>query len=158
MKVMKKIFVAILMFCMVMSFCACGNSNSDANNENKDNVGSENNNNNDNEGNENDDSQNENEDDDSQNEDDGNIVYQVMVVDEDGNPISGVMVQVCDEGNCYAPSFTNDEGIAEFRLAESSEYKTKIVTNPTGYEAVETDYVHFEDGSTTVTLTVKAVE
>lgn len=149
MKALKKIFVAILMLCMVMSFCACGGSDNGTDNENKENVGSENK---DNEGTEN------NDDSQEENEDDGKVLYTVTVVDEEGNPIAGAMVQVCDEGNCYAPTTTNDEGVAEFRLAESDEYKAKLLTNPEGYEAVDTDYVHFDEGSTEVTLTVKPVE
>ena len=89
---------------------------------------------------------------------DGKIVYKVTVVDEGGNPVANAMVQVCDDATCFAPAPTNADGVAEFRLAEMDGYKTKLVTNPAGYEAVETDYVSFESGKTEVTLTVKAVK
>lgn len=145
----KRLLTLILMMCMVFAFCACGNNNTT--NGDNDNVNNEQNDNND------DAQNNENEDDNSDETEDGKVTYTVTVTDEDGNPIAGAMVQVCDEGNCFAPVVTDDNGVATFSLVESSEYKTKLLTNPEGYEAVDTDYVHFEDG-TEVTLTVKPVE
>ena len=141
--------MAVLMLCMVFAFCACGNNagennQQNVNNENKEDENNNENNNNEDEGN-------------NEEENDGKVVYTVIVTDEDGNPIAGAMVQVCNEGNCFAPVTTNEEGVAEFRLEESDEYKAKLMTNPAGYEAVETDYVHF-DGETELTLTVKPVE
>ena len=139
--------MAVLMLCMVFAFAACGNKGGDANDDNKPNVENEENNN----------ENNENENEGNEDVEDGKISYFVTVTDEDGNPIAGAMVQVCNEGNCFAPVTTNEEGVAEFRLEESDEYKAKLMTNPAGYEAVETDYVHF-DGETELTLTVKPVE
>ena len=146
----KRLLMAVLMLCMVFAFAACGNNNAG----NTDNEGTNN------EQNANDDANNDanqdNNDDASDDANDGKITYTVIVVDEDGNPIAGAMVQVCDEGNCFAPTTTNAEGVAEFRLEQTNEYKTKLLTNPEGYEAVDTDYVHFDD-KTEVTLTVKPV-
>ena len=143
----KRIVSTILMLAMALSLCACGGGNTD-NSENKNTentpVSTQ-------------DTQKESESETTP-VDDGKIVYKVTVVDEGGNPVANAMVQVCDDATCFAPAATNAEGVAEFRLVEMDGYKTKLVTNPAGYEAVETDYVSFESGKTEVTLTVKAVK
>ena len=148
----KRLLMAILMLCMVFAFAACGNN---AGENNQQNVNNENNENKEDENN----NENSNNEDEGNNEEenDGKVVYTVIVTDEDGNPIAGAMVQVCNEGNCFAPVATNEEGVAEFRLEESDEYKAKLMMNPAGYEAVDTDYVHF-DGETELTLKVTPVE
>ncbi len=145
----KRFLMAVLMLCMVFAFCACGNNagennQQNVNNENKEDENNNENNNNEDEGN-------------NEEENDGKVVYTVIVTDEDGNPIAGAKVQVCTEKGCLAPVTTNEEGVAEFRLEESDEYKAILFENPAGYEAVETDYVHF-DGETEITLTVTPVE
>ena len=144
----KRIVSTILMLAMALSLCACGGGNTDKNTEDKNTentpVSTQ-------------DTQKESESE-STVVDDGKIVYKVTVVDEGGNPVANAMVQVCDDATCFAPAPTNAEGVAEFRLVEMDGYKTKLVTNPAGYEAVETDYVSFESGKTEVTLTVKAVK
>lgn len=145
----KRILTLVLMMCMVFTFVACGDNNTT--NGDNDNVNNEQNENEDEADN------NENEENNSDEAEDGKVTYTVTVTDEDGNPISGAMVQVCDAGNCYAPAKTDENGVVTFSLTESDEYKTKLLANPEGYEAVETDYVYFE-GETEVTLTVKAVE
>ena len=149
----KRLLVALLMLCLAFAFSACGNDAKD----NNQNVNNENNENKDENNNENNDENNNEDEGNNEEVNDGKVVYTVVVTDEDGNPIAGAMVQVCNEGNCFAPVTTNEEGVAEFRLEESDEYKAKLLTNPAGYEAVETDYVHF-DGETEITLTVTPVE
>ena len=145
----KRIVTTILALAMALSLCACGGGNNDAdkNTENKNTENSQ----------MAEDTQKESESETTPVED-GKIVYKVTVVDEGGNPVANAMVQVCDDATCFAPAPTNADGVAEFQLAEADGYKTKLVTNPAGYEAVETDYVYFESGKTEATLTVKAVE
>ena len=49
--------------------------------------------------------------------------YKVKVVDDQGNPVSGVLVQICKEGStCFTPSRTNDEGFATWSLEEAGDY------------------------------------
>ena len=86
--------------------------------------------------------------------DDGKVTYTVTVVDDSGKPLSGVAVQLCDEFCVFAS--TNGDGIAEFRLAPGA-YHASVMALPEGYahvgEQVEFD---FAEGSTELTITLKA--
>lgn len=82
----------------------------------------------------------------------GMVTYTVTVVDEEGNPIAGAMVQLCLDA-CI-PGVTNEAGVAEFTLAEA-DYKVSFLTVPAGYTA-EAENFYFENGSTEITLTLKA--
>ncbi len=87
-------------------------------------------------------------------EDNGMVVYTVKVVDEAGNPIANVRLQLCME-SCY-PSRTGEDGVAKFTIPEG-EYKASL-TLPDGYDyTTEEQEFHFEDGSTDMTITLKAV-
>lgn len=81
-------------------------------------------------------------------------VYKVTVVDEEGNPVSGVMVQICFE-TCL-PAMTNEEGVAEYRVDEA-DYKVSFLMIPDGYAEDLNEY-HFDEGAYELTLTLKAAE
>lgn len=81
-------------------------------------------------------------------------VYKVKVQDEAGNPVAGVMVQICFE-TCL-PAMTNAEGVAEYHVDEA-EYKVSFLMVPDGYAEDLTQY-YFEDGAYEMTLTLKAAE
>ena len=134
----KKLVTTILMLCMAFSLVACGNgSDKDTQKENTENS-----------------QQDENEE--SESEETG-IVYTIKVVDEDNNPIGGMMVQLCKD-TCM-PKLTNAEGVAEFSVAEKSDdYKAGITNLPDGYIYDGDEYVYFEDGATEVTLVIKAAK
>lgn len=71
--------------------------------------------------------------------------YTVTVTDAEGNPISGVMVQLCLDA-CY-PGVTDADGRAEFPLPEA-DYKVSLLTVPEGYTySADTQEFHFEPGS-----------
>lgn len=80
--------------------------------------------------------------------------YTVTVVDEAGNPVPGAIVQMCLEA--CVPAVTNENGVAEFFLAEN-DYKVSFVNIPTGYELAgeETEF-YFADGENEMTITLKA--
>lgn len=82
-------------------------------------------------------------------EDDGKLTYTVTVLDENNEPISDVMVQLCKDSNCI-PGMTDAAGVAQFQLAED-DYHGSVMTMPDGYDyAVQPDengYFYFEDGS-----------
>lgn len=86
--------------------------------------------------------------------------YVVTVVDQDGNPVAGATVLLCDDNMCYAPVTTNENGVAEFSQKNIAGAKSKIAAAPAGYtvdanpnEDAE-HYVHYEEGTNTMTLTV----
>ena len=55
--------------------------------------------------------------------DDGKKEYKITVTDANGNPLEGVMVQICKEGStCFTPTRTNDKGVATWRLDEAGDY------------------------------------
>lgn len=88
--------------------------------------------------------------------DDGKVTYQVTVVDANNAPIAGALVQMCKE-TCY-PGSTGADGTVEFALAEDT-YKVSFLTLPAGYaySTDETEF-YFADGSTELTITLKAAE
>lgn len=80
--------------------------------------------------------------------------YTVKVVDENGNPIAGAMVQLCKDA--CVPGQTDDQGVAKFNLPEDT-YKVSFLMLPAGYDYVdETQEFYFEDGSMELTITLKA--
>ena len=81
-------------------------------------------------------------------------VYKVTVLDEEGNPISGVMVQICFE-TCL-PAMTDENGVAEYHVDEA-DYKVSFLMVPDGYANDQEQY-YFEKGAYEMTLTLKAAE
>ena len=85
---------------------------------------------------------------------DTKVVYSVKVVDEEGNIMPSVMVQICKDA-CI-PGKTNDQGVAEFNVEEDSEYKASVLQMPEGYElAGDEENFYFESGSKELTITLK---
>lgn len=85
---------------------------------------------------------------------DTKVVYSIKVVDEEGNVIPSVMVQICKDA--CVPGKTNDQGVAEFNVDEDPEYKASIMQMPEGYELVgDEENFYFESGSKEVTITLK---
>ena len=49
--------------------------------------------------------------------------YKITVTDSEGNPVSGVLVQICKEGStCFTPARTNEQGVATWKLDEATDY------------------------------------
>ena len=85
---------------------------------------------------------------------DGKVLYRVAVVDQDGSPISGAMVQLCLD--VCLPGATNASGVAEFKVTEA-DYKVSLMMMPAGYTyATEEQEFHFAAGATELTITLKA--
>ncbi len=87
-----------------------------------------------------------------------NPVYTVKIVDEGGNPISGVMVQICQGETCLPGPVSDENGTVTFQVAEA-DYKVSFLGGvPVGYDYTteETEF-YFEDGSYEVTIVLKAV-
>ena len=138
---MKKILAGILLSCMVLSLAACG-AGSDKNSQDSQKPQN---------------SQAENSQKDTEEQKEDKAVYKVTVVDEEGNPMSGVMVQICKD-SCI-PKLTNASGVAEFEVADEEGYKVSFSSIPDGYESAseETEF-YFEDDKMEMTLTLKKAQ
>ena len=83
--------------------------------------------------------------------------FVVTVVDNEGNVVSGVMVQICKD-SCL-PAMTNAEGQAVFNAEITDGYKLSVMSCPAGYTYEGDAEVYLESGSTEYTLTLtKAAE
>ena len=85
----------------------------------------------------------------------------INVVDEAGNPIAGVKLQVC-HNVCISPMDTNAEGKLVVGISSDSQIKVSVVSVPEGYAVPETIgeyqgvpiHAYFEDGAFEVTITI----
>lgn len=85
---------------------------------------------------------------------DGKVSYTVYVVDEDGNGIPNVPVQLCLT-SCY-PGKTDENGKAVFSLVEG-DYHAQIMKMPEGYiHSGEATEFYFESGKTEMTIVLKS--
>lgn len=135
MKNLKKLLTLTMILCLILGLCACGNNAAgettgstqepSTDGQNIPNVSV----------------------------DDGKAAYTVKVIDENGDPLSGVMVQICKD-TCL-PGSTNDEGVATFNVLEEDGYKVSFMVMPAGYTA-DAEEFYFEAGSTEMTITLKA--
>lgn len=122
-----KLVSTILLICMAFSLAACGNG-SDNKKDNTENTKQD------------------------ETEETG-VVYTIKVVDEENNPIGGMMVQLCKD--TYMPELTNAQGIAEFKVPElSDDYRATITSLPDGYCYEGERFVYFEKGSTEVVIVI----
>lgn len=87
---------------------------------------------------------------------DGKVTYTVTVVDENGNPVSGAMVQLCKD-TCL-PGMTGSDGVVEYTVAQDS-YKVSFLSMPAGYTySGDAQEFYFADGETALAITLKAAE
>ena len=88
---------------------------------------------------------------------DDKVTYKVKVVDANGQPMSSAMVQICKDA--CVPGVTNDEGVAEFAVAEDSGYKASMLQLPEGYKVQgDEENFYFEDGCYELTITLEAIQ
>lgn len=85
--------------------------------------------------------------------DDGKVTYTIHVQDENGAPLSGVMVQICKDA-CL-PGMTDAEGNAVFTVAED-DYKASFLSLPASYDYTTEETEFYFDGATEITLVLKA--
>ena len=81
------------------------------------------------------------------------VVYRVVVLTEEGEPLKGAMVQLCTD--VCIPGVTDEEGKAEFSVSEDN-YKVSFAVLPKGYAyADDVREYYFAEGSTELTLYLK---
>ena len=138
---MKKIFVLMLSICLLLCLCACGQDQNptettapskatdptDNNTEATDAT-----------------------------VDDGKVTYTVTVTDEQGNPLTSAMLQLCKD--VCIPAVVDANGVATWTVAEDA-YKVSFLNLPGGYTytAEETEF-YFADGETAMTIVLKAAQ
>ncbi len=132
MKNLKKVLAVLLALGMLFCFCACGgNDDGKTTTTTTENSQTEDNNAVENKG------------------------FKVTVVDEGGNAVSGVMVQLCKDA--CVPAKTDDNGVATFSIEVTDGYKLSVMSCPEGYEYTGEAEIYLEDGATEYTLEVEAV-
>ncbi len=78
--------------------------------------------------------------------------FKVTVVDQGGNPVSGVMIQICKD-TCI-PAKTDENGMATFNIEITAEHKLSVLSCPAGYEYGGEAEVYLDDGITEYTVEV----
>lgn len=134
MKLTRKLSAALLALLVALSLCACG-GNSETTNDEPDTTESSV-------------AQDSSENESSQEEE--TSTFEVKVVDDMGNPVEGVMLQICKD-SCI-PAKTDANGVATFNLEITDGYKLSVLSCPTGYEYRGEAEVYLEDGSTEYTV------
>lgn len=76
--------------------------------------------------------------------DDGMGRYVMTVTDEDGQPVAGVMLQICDEGTCMVAA-TDEAGMVT-HIANRYPYEIHVLKAPEGYEGVSDVFTFPEEG------------
>lgn len=81
--------------------------------------------------------------------------FVIKVVDQDGNLISGVKVQMCDSaGSCRMPRTTGEDGTVSYPYEEGDFHAQLTAGAPDGYTVDDpAEYYDFVDGVATITLT-----
>ncbi len=85
--------------------------------------------------------------------------YFITVVDTEGQPVTGALLQMCklgDDGACTPAATTTDaEGKVSFALAVDS-YKVSFIILPPTYTYVDEEQnFYFDDGASELTIIVK---
>ena len=68
-----------------------------------------------------------------------NNEYRVIVYDTEGNPVKGVVVQLCDESTCSFQK-TKADGIATFQVEAPKVYDVHVAKVPEGYQSGDEAY------------------
>lgn len=80
--------------------------------------------------------------------------FQVKVVDQNGNPVSGTMIQICKD-TCI-PKMSDENGVATFNIEITDGYKLSVLTCPAGYTYTGEAEVYLESGSTEITVQLQS--
>ena len=76
--------------------------------------------------------------------------FEVKVVDASGNPVEGVMLQICKD-SCI-PAKTDANGIAKFNIEITDGHKLQVLSCPAGYQYTGEAEVYLEAGSSEYTV------
>ena len=87
---------------------------------------------------------------------DGMSDYSLSFVDEDGEPVEGVIANVCDDSAC-TPMTSGADGLIEFTYP-SFAYHIQVIKVPDGYEYDTSEETYLDEAGDAVTFTLKAAE
>ncbi len=136
---MKNIFAVLLLLTLVLSLCACGGQKQDPETTTAPEITTE-------------------PETTAEDVDDGMVDYKVTVVDEGGNPVPNIMLQLCKD-TCM-PAMADANGVAVFHCVEDPEYHVSVMEGmmPEGYDYTteETEF-YFAEGEKEMTIVLKAV-
>ena len=76
----------------------------------------------------------------------------IKITDENGSPVTGVMITFCDEESCEMLT-TDDDGVVKAER-EPKAYEVHVVSVPEGYEAPE-DAFSLDENNRSVTIVLK---
>ncbi len=79
--------------------------------------------------------------------------FEVKVVDGNGAPVQGVMIQICKD--ICIPKVTDADGVALFDLEIEDGHKLSVLSCPTGYTYTGEAEIYLESGSTSYTVEVQ---
>ena len=81
------------------------------------------------------------------------VTYTVTVKDQNGDPVVGAAVQMCDDKGCKMPAATDANGVVTFTY-DPSNYHITIVECPDGYTVDATQEFYFEGDSTELVVEI----
>lgn len=81
------------------------------------------------------------------------VTYTVTVKDQNGDPVEGAAVQMCDDKGCKMPAATNAEGVVTFTY-DPSNYHITIVECPEGYTCDPAQEFYFEGEATELVVEI----
>ncbi|MBO5767183.1 MAG: hypothetical protein J6Q72_02980 [Clostridia bacterium] len=143
---MKRIIAAILLVSALFALCACGEGSDgsavESSNAEVSQTASE--------------AQSKAESNEESSKDIAEAQFKVKVVDQDGNAVSGVMVQLCKD-TCM-PAMTNADGVASFNAEITDGHKLSVLSCPAGYTYEGEAEIYLESAITEYTLTLKKGE
>lgn len=128
---MKKIIAILLAFGLIFCLCACGASEEkpETNGSTQSSV------------------------DNSSKE---NSKFTVTIVDQNGDPVVGALVKICQDETCLMPMPTDENGVVKFNFESTDGHKLALEGCPEGYETeyVGDNYLYLEDGETKYTFEI----
>ncbi len=143
MKNLKILLSLLLVLCMTFCLCACGGEKENNESDPKDSEVVE-------------DPAKDTESDTESDTEEEAPVFNVTVVDANGAPVKGVMIQICKD--VCVPAMTGDDGVAVFNNLEITDgYKLSVLSCPAGYEYTGEAEVYLESGITEYTVTLNEV-
>lgn len=63
--------------------------------------------------------------------------YRIIVHDQNGNPVKGAVIQICDESTCTLQK-TDANGIAAVKAEKQTVYEVHVLKAPEGYRSTDT--------------------